>query len=188
MTSYRNQQIRSISATLTQSRGIGTSLFTKRTFSLQPSIHPGVSTAGYTLPSLWAKGSRRCFSGRNDRVLKSVPNSAGIVDDIFAMAMKKLLIKLQSSPLLETARAYNLTFSSNKFVCKSQECAFFGGHPTPAVYKMDLKVAQNSFQHFPRPHVQNSFKLCQSCILSCLSKFSYNKNFTVPFIKYKPYS
>ena len=67
-------------------------------------------------------------------MLRNVPNSAGIVDDILCHGNEETTHDAAVIPLLETARANNLTFNANKFVFKSQDCAFFGGHLTPAEY------------------------------------------------------
>ena len=45
--------------------------------------------------------------------------------------------------LLETARAYNLTFSAEEYVFKSQDCLFFGGNLTPHGYKIDPQKVQS---------------------------------------------
>ena len=71
------------------------------------------------------------FQERMDRVLRSVPNSLLTVDDILCHGNEETTHDAAVITLLETARAYNLTFNPNKFVFKSQDCAFFGGHLTP---------------------------------------------------------
>ena len=60
------------------------------------------------------------FQERIDRVLRSVPNSAGIVDDILCHGNEETTHDAAVITLLETARANNLTFNANKFVFKSQ--------------------------------------------------------------------
>ncbi len=57
--------------------------------------------------------------------------------------------------MLETARANNLTYNPNKFVIKSQGCAFFGGHLIPAGYKMDLKKVQAISEMKPSENLQD---------------------------------
>ena len=87
---------------------------------------------------------RDVFQERINRVLRNVPNSVGIVDDILCNGNEETTHDAAVSILLETARANNLTFNANRFVFKSQDCTFFGGHLTPAGYKMEpKKVSRN---------------------------------------------
>ena len=72
-------------------------------------------------------------------MLRNVPNSAGIIDDILCHGNKETTHDAAVITLLETGRANNLTFNGNKFVFKSQDCAFFGGHFIPAGYKVEKK-------------------------------------------------
>ena len=74
--------------------------------------------------------------------MRSVPNSVGITDDILCHGNEKTTHDTAVITLLETARANNLTFNPNKFVFKSQDGAFFGGHLTPLGYKIDPKKVQ----------------------------------------------
>ena len=92
---------------------------------------------------------------RKDRVLRSVPNSAGIVDDILCHGKEETTHDAAVITLLETARANNLTFSANKFVFKSQDCTFFGGHLTPAGCKMDPKKLQAISEMRPPENLQD---------------------------------
>ena len=95
------------------------------------------------------------FQERIDRVLRNVPNSAGIVDDILCHGNEETTHDAAVITLLETARANNLTFNANKFVFKSQDCAFFGGHLTPAGYKMDPKKVQAISEMKPPENLQD---------------------------------
>ena len=70
------------------------------------------------------------FFREESTVLRNVPNSASIVDDILCHSNEETTHDAAVITLLETARANNLTFNANKFVFKSQDCAFFGGHLT----------------------------------------------------------
>ena len=79
------------------------------------------------------------FHERIDRLLRSVPNSGAIVDNILCDGNEETTHDAAVIPLLETARANNLTFNASKFVFKSQDCAFFGGNLTP---EMDILDAQ----------------------------------------------
>ena len=83
------------------------------------------------------------------------PNSAGIVDDILCHGNEETTHDAAVITLLETARANNLTFNANKFVFKSQDCAFFGGHLTPAGYKMDPKKVQAISEMKPPENLQD---------------------------------
>ena len=51
------------------------------------------------------------FQERIDRVLRSVPNSVGIVDDILCHGNEEATHDAALITLLETARAYNLIFN-----------------------------------------------------------------------------
>ena len=88
-------------------------------------------------------------------MLRNVPNSAGIVDDILCHGNEETTHDATVITLLETARANNLTFNANKFVFKSQDCAFFGGHLTPAGYKMDPKKVQAISEMKPPENLQD---------------------------------
>ena len=92
-------------------------------------------------------------------MLRNVPNSAGIVDDILCHGNEETTHDATVITLLETARANNLTFNANKFVFKSQDCAFFGGHLTPARYKMDPKKVQAISEMKPTREPSRSAKL-----------------------------
>ena len=61
------------------------------------------------------------FQERIDRVLRNVPNSTGIADDILCHGNEETAHDAAVITLLETARANNLTFNANKFVFKSQD-------------------------------------------------------------------
>ena len=71
------------------------------------------------------------FFSKESTVLRSVPNSVGIADDILCHGNEETTHDTALITLLETARANTLTFNPNEFVFKSQDCAFFGGHLTP---------------------------------------------------------
>ena len=70
------------------------------------------------------------------------PNSVGIIDNILCHGSKETTHDIAVITSLETARVNNLTFNANKFVFKSQDCAFFRGNLTPARYRMDPKKVQ----------------------------------------------
>ena len=55
------------------------------------------------------------FQERIDRLLRNVPNSVGIVDDILCHGNEETTHDAAVSTLLETARANNLTFNANRF-------------------------------------------------------------------------
>ena len=82
------------------------------------------------------------FFREEPTVLRSIPNSAGIVDDILCHGTEEITHDDAVITLLETASANNLTFNASKFV--SQDYAFFGGHLTTAEYKMDPKKCKPS--------------------------------------------
>ena len=67
------------------------------------------------------------FQQRLDRVLKSVPSTTGIADDVLCPHDAPVIT------LLKTARANNLTFNADKFVFKSQDYPFIGGNLTPSM-------------------------------------------------------
>ena len=67
------------------------------------------------------------FQQRLDRVLKSVPSTTGIADDVLCPPDAPVIT------LLKTARTNNLTFNADKFVFKSQDCLFIGGNLTPSM-------------------------------------------------------
>ena len=52
------------------------------------------------------------------------------IDDILCHGNEETTHDVAVITLLETARVNNLTFNTNKFVFKSQDCAFFGGNLT----------------------------------------------------------
>ena len=101
------------------------------------------------------KVSGDVFQGRIDRVLKSVPSSVGILDDILCHSNEETTHDVAVITLLETARVNNLTFNANKFVFKSQDCAFFGGNLTPAGYRMDPKKVQAITEMKPPENLQD---------------------------------
>ena len=93
-----------------------------------------------------------------ERVLRSIPKSAGIVDDIFCHGNKETTHDAAVITLLETATANNLTFNANKFVFKSQDCAFFGGHLTSDLRdettrepSRSAKLPRTGALHVPEP-------------------------------------
>ena len=88
------------------------------------------------------------FQERIDRVLRNVPNSTGNPETETAHDAAVIT-------LLETARANNLTFNANKFVFKSQDCAFFGGHLTLSGYKIDPKKVQAVSEMKPPENLQD---------------------------------
>ena len=77
------------------------------------------------------------FQERLDRVLKSVPSTAGIADDVLCYGNAEITHDAAVITLWETARANNLTFNAEKFVSKSQDCPFFAGSLTSHGYKID---------------------------------------------------
>ena len=95
------------------------------------------------------------FQERIDRVLRSVPNSVGIADDILCYSNEETTHDTGVMTLLETARANNLTFNPKKFVFKSQDCAFFGGHLTPLGYQIDPKKVQAISEMKPPENFQD---------------------------------
>ena len=101
------------------------------------------------------KVSGDVFQERIDRVLKSVPNSVGIVDDILCHGNEETTHDAAVITLLERVRASNLTFNANKFVFKSQDRAFFGGNLTPAGYRMDPKKVQAITEMKPPENLQD---------------------------------
>ena len=88
-------------------------------------------------------------------MLRNVPNSAGIVDDILCHGNKETAHDAAVITLLETARANKFTFNANKFVFKSPDCAFLGGHLTPVWYKMDPKKVQAISEMKPPENLQD---------------------------------
>ena len=88
-------------------------------------------------------------------MLRNVPNSAGIVDDILCHGNEETTHDAAAITLLKTPRANNLTFNANKFVFKSQDCAFFGGQLTPAGYKMDPQKMQAISEMKPPENLQD---------------------------------
>ena len=84
------------------------------------------------------------FLREEPTLLRSIPNGAGIADDILCHCNEEITHDDTVITLLETASANNLTFNASKFVFKSQDCAFFGGHLTTAEYKMDPKKCKPS--------------------------------------------
>ena len=88
-------------------------------------------------------------------MLRSVPNSVGIADHILCHGNEETTHDTAVITLPETARANNLTFNPNKFVFKSQDCAFFGGHLTPVGYKIDPKKVQAMSEIKPRENLQD---------------------------------
>ena len=93
------------------------------------------------------------FQRRIDRVLRNVPNVSGIADNILCHDNVEATHDAAIIILLETARANNLTFNANKFVFKSQDCAFFGGNLTPAV--QDPKKVQAITEMRPAENLQD---------------------------------
>ena len=77
------------------------------------------------------------FQERLDRVLKSVPSTTGIADDVLCYGNAEIPHDAAVITLLETAGANNLTFNAEKFVFKFQDCPFFGGSLTPHGDKID---------------------------------------------------
>ena len=88
-------------------------------------------------------------------MLRNVPNSAGIVDDILCHGNEETTHDAAAITLLKTAGANNVTFNANKFVFKSQDCAFFGGQLTPAEYKMDSQKVQAISEMKPPVNLQD---------------------------------
>lgn len=84
------------------------------------------------------------FQEKLDRVLKSVPSTTGISDDVLWHGNEEIPHDAAVITLLETTRANNLTFNAEKFLFKSQDCPFFGGNLTPHGYKIDPQKIQAS--------------------------------------------
>ena len=82
------------------------------------------------------------FQERLDRVLRNVPSTTGIADDVLCHGNAEIPHDTSVIALLETARANNLTFNAKKFVFKSQDCPFIGGSLTPNGYKIGPKKVQ----------------------------------------------
>ena len=89
------------------------------------------------------------FQERIDRVLRSVPNSPGIVDDILCHGNEETAHDAAVTTLLKQRELII------KFAFKSQDCAFFGGHRTPAGYKMDPKTVQAISKMKPPENLQD---------------------------------
>lgn len=90
-------------------------------------------------------------------MLRSLPNSVEIVDDIPCHGNEETTHDASVITLLETARANNhhLSLNQNKFVFNSQDCAFFGGHLTPTGYKIDPKNVQAISEMRPPENLQD---------------------------------
>ena len=83
------------------------------------------------------------------------PNSVGIIDNILCHSNEETTHDIAVITPLETARVNNLTFNANKFVFKSQDCAFFRGNLTPARYRMDPKKVQAITEMKPPENLQD---------------------------------
>ena len=95
------------------------------------------------------------FFRKESTVLRSVPNSVGIANDVLCHGNEETTHDTAFITLLKTARANNLTFNPNKFVFKSQDCAFFGGYLTPVGYKIDSKKVQAISEMKPPENIQD---------------------------------
>ena len=95
------------------------------------------------------------FFRKESTVLRGVPNSVGIANDVLCHGKEETTHDTAFIILLETARANNLTFNPNKFVFKSQDCVFFGGHLTPVGYKIDPKKVQAISEMKPPENIQD---------------------------------
>ena len=85
------------------------------------------------------------FQERLERVLKSVPSTTSIADDVLCYGNAEIPHDAAVITLLETARANNLTFNAEKFVFKSQDCPFFSGSLTPHGCRCGLVNYLNRF-------------------------------------------
>ena len=86
-------------------------------------------------PTLWAKGIKICFLGKNRQSAEKCPNSVGIVDDILCHGNEETTHDVAVITLLETARVNNLTFNANKFV-------------------LSLKIVHSSEETLPQPGIR----------------------------------
>ena len=100
------------------------------------------------------KVSGDVFQERLDRVLRSIPNTTGIADDILSHGKDEVEHDAAVISLLETARANNLAFNAKKFTFKSQDCPFFGGHLTSDGYKVDPKKVEAITKMQPPQNLQ----------------------------------
>ena len=73
----------------------------------------------------------------------------------FAMATNKLPMMLQSQPCYKQQELTISPSMQKKIVFKSQDCAFFGGHLTPAGYKMDPQKVQAISEMKPPANLQD---------------------------------
>ena len=82
------------------------------------------------------------FQERIEQVLTNVPSISGILDDVHFQGNEEAVHDVVVIILPETVRAINLTFTGNKFVFKSKECALFGGKLTPVMCRVDPRKVQ----------------------------------------------
>ena len=94
------------------------------------------------------------FQERLDRVLRSIPNTTGIADDVLSHGKTATAHDAAVITLLETARANNLTFNAKKFVFRSQDCPFFGGNLTSDGFKVDPKKVKAITEMSPPTNLQ----------------------------------
>ena len=101
------------------------------------------------------KVSGDVFQERLDRVLRSILNTTGIADDVLSHGATEAQHDAAVITLLETARANHIKFNPAKFVFKSQDYKFFGGHLTPEGYKVDPKKVKAITEMGPPKNLQD---------------------------------
>ena len=77
------------------------------------------------------------FQERLDRVLRLVPGTVGIADDIIVYGKNEIEHDINFITLCETARANGLKLNAKKLQFKSKDCKFFGHKLTPDGLKAD---------------------------------------------------
>ena len=78
-----------------------------------------------------------------------------------------------ASTLLETSGAKSISFNAEKFVCKSQDCNFFGGNLPSEGYKVDSKRIQAITEMKPPQNLQD--------LQSYLAIVNYLNHFSLKF-------
>ena len=77
------------------------------------------------------------FQERLDQVLKLIPNTVGIADDIIVHGKDKIEHDTSFITLCETAQINGLKLNAKKLQFKSKDCNFFGHKLTPEGLKAD---------------------------------------------------